>query len=74
MYKFMDAVGNTDCNHYFQVGPQEPNLPDPGRSQQDAVSMKRSMLLSEQAVGVAPLPSWETVPVSEHDQTLISHY
>lgn len=54
IYKFMDAVGSTDCNHYFQVGPQEPNFPDPGRSQQDAVSMKRNMLLSEQAVGVEP--------------------
>lgn len=60
----MDAVGSTDHNHYFQVGPQEPSLPDPGGSQQDAVSMKRSMLVSEQAVGVEPLPGWETVPVS----------
>lgn len=70
----MDAVESTDHNHYFHMGPQEPSLPDPGRSRQDAVSMKRSMLLSEQAVGVEPLPSWATVPVSEHDETLTSHY
>lgn len=36
-------------------GPQEPNLPAPGRSKQDAVSVKRSTLLSEQAAGMEPL-------------------